>query len=320
MWKTVLRRVLLMIPQIIILSVIVFVIAQMMPGDPFSGKINPNTDPAQIEALREQLGLNDPVLVQYGRWVKNVFQGDFGQSFTYKVPVTQLIGQRVGNTIWLSILTLILTYAIALPLGMLAGRYNNSKLDRGVVLYNYISYAIPTFVLALLFVWIFGYKLGWFPTQGSVDLGIAKGTFQYVANRFYHMILPAITAALLGTTGIIQYLRSEVIDSKHEDYVKTARSKGVPVEKVYSKHIFRNSILPVASSFGYQITGLIGGSVFIENIFAYPGMGQLFIQSITSRDYSVVLATMLLTGIMVLFGTLISDIILSIVDPRIRID
>ncbi|MGX7348417.1 oligopeptide ABC transporter permease [Aerococcus vaginalis] len=320
MWKTVLRRVLLMIPQIIILSVIVFVIAQMMPGDPFSGKINPNTDPAQIEALREQLGLNDPVLVQYGRWVKNVFQGDFGQSFTYKVPVTQLIGQRVGNTIWLSILTLILTYAIALPLGMLAGRYDNSKLDRGVVLYNYISYAIPTFVLALLFVWIFGYKLGWFPTQGSVDLGIAKGTFQYVANRFYHMILPAITAALLGTTGIIQYLRSEVIDSKHEDYVKTARSKGVPVEKVYSKHIFRNSILPVASSFGYQITGLIGGSVFIENIFAYPGMGQLFIQSITSRDYSVVLATMLLTGIMVLFGTLISDIILSIVDPRIRID
>lgn len=320
MWKTVLRRVLLMIPQIIILSVIVFVIAQMMPGDPFSGKINPNTDPAQIEALREQLGLNDPVLVQYGRWVKNVFQGDFGQSFTYKVPVTQLIGQRVGNTIWLSILTLILTYAIALPLGMLAGRYDNSKLDRGVVLYNYISYAIPTFVLALLFVWIFGYKLGWFPTQGSVDLGIAKGTFQYVANRFYHMILPAITAALLGTTGIIQYLRSEVIDSKHEDYVKTARSKGVPVEKVYSKHIFRNSILPVASSFGYQITGLIGGSVFIENIFAYPGMGQLFIQSITSRDYSVVLATMLLTGLMVLFGTLISDIILSIVDPRIRID
>ncbi|MCI5775335.1 MAG: ABC transporter permease [Aerococcus sp.] len=320
MWKTVLRRVLLMIPQIIILSVIVFVIAQMMPGDPFSGKINPNTDPAQIEALREQLGLNDPVLVQYGRWVKNVFQGDFGQSFTYKVPVTQLIGQRVGNTIWLSILTLILTYAIALPLGMLAGRYDNSKLDRGVVLYNYISYAIPTFVLALLFVWIFGYKLSWFPTQGSVDLGIAKGTFQYVANRFYHMILPAITAALLGTTGIIQYLRSEVIDSKHEDYVKTARSKGVPVEKVYSKHIFRNSILPVASSFGYQITGLIGGSVFIENIFAYPGMGQLFIQSITSRDYSVVLATMLLTGIMVLFGTLISDIILSIVDPRIRID
>lgn len=320
MWKTVLRRVLLMIPQIIILSVIVFVIAQMMPGDPFSGKINPNTDPAQIEALREQLGLNDPVLVQYGRWVKNVFQGDFGQSFTYKVPVTQLIGQRVGNTIWLSILTLILTYAIALPLGMLAGRYDNSKLDRGVVLYNYISYAIPTFVLALLFVWIFGYKFGWFPTQGSVDLGIAKGTFQYVANRFYHMILPAITAALLGTTGIIQYLRSEVIDSKHEDYVKTARSKGVPVEKVYSKHIFRNSILPVASSFGYQITGLIGGSVFIENIFAYPGMGQLFIQSITSRDYSVVLATMLLTGIMVLFGTLISDIILSIVDPRIRID
>lgn len=320
MWKTVLRRVLLMIPQIIILSVIVFVIAQMMPGDPFSGKINPNTDPAQIEALRKQLGLNDPVLVQYGRWVKNVFQGDFGQSFTYKVPVTQLIGQRVGNTIWLSILTLILTYAIALPLGMLAGRYDNSKLDRGVVLYNYISYAIPTFVLALLFVWIFGYKLSWFPTQGSVDLGIAKGTFQYVANRFYHMILPAITAALLGTTGIIQYLRSEVIDSKHEDYVKTARSKGVPVEKVYSKHIFRNSILPVASSFGYQITGLIGGSVFIENIFAYPGMGQLFIQSITSRDYSVVLATMLLTGIMVLFGTLISDIILSIVDPRIRID
>ncbi|MDO4680584.1 MAG: ABC transporter permease [Aerococcus sp.] len=320
MWKTVVRRILIMIPQIIILSVLIFMIAKMMPGDPFTGMIDPNTDPAQIAALRAKMGLDDPWWQQYVRWVQNVFHGDFGQSFTFKVPVTQLLGERVGNTIWLSILSLTLTYALALPLGLLAGRYNNSNLDRVVTFYNYLSYSIPTFVLALLFLWIFGYNFGWFPTGGSVDLNVVPGTLQYLGNRIYHMLLPAITYALLGTTGIIQYLRSEVIDAKQEDYVKTARSKGVPVEKVYTKHIFRNAILPVASSFGYEITGLIGGSVFIEQIFAYPGMGQLFIQSITSRDYSVVLAVMLLSGIAVLFGTLLSDIILSIVDPRIRIE
>ena len=320
MWKTILRRVVVMIPQVFILSIIVFALAQAMPGDPFTGLITPETDPAVLENLREQAGLNDPVPVQYVRWLGNALQGDFGQSYTYKIPVSSIIGQRAGNTILLSLLSFILTYLIAIPLGMLAGRYNNSLLDKIVVVYNYVSYAIPTFVLALLMLWLFGYTLNWFPTSGSVDVTLTAGSMDYYLNKGYHLILPAITYALLGTTTIIQYLRSEVVDAKTQDYVKTARSKGVPEKVVYSRHIFRNSALPIASTMGYQITGLIGGSVFIEQIFAFPGMGQLFISSLNSRDYSVIVALTLLFGIATLVGTLLSDIIMTIVDPRIRID
>ncbi|MBM6613674.1 ABC transporter permease [Desemzia sp. RIT804] len=320
MWKTILRRVVVMIPQVFILSIIVFALAQAMPGDPFTGLITPQTDPAVIENLREQAGLNDPIPVQYVRWLGNAVQGDFGQSYTYKIPVASIIGQRAGNTILLSLLSFILTYLIAIPLGMLAGRYNNSWLDKIVVIYNYVSYAIPTFVLALLMLWLFGYTLNWFPTSGSVDVTLAKGSMDYYLNKGFHLILPAITYALLGTTTIIQYLRSEVVDAKTQDYVKTARSKGVPEKVVYSRHIFRNSALPIASTMGYQITGLIGGSIFIEKIFAFPGMGQLFISSLTSRDYSVIVALTLLFGVATLVGTLLSDIIMTIVDPRIRID
>lgn len=320
MWKTILRRVLVMIPQVFILSIIVFALAQAMPGDPFTGLITPQTDPAVIENLREQAGLNDPIPIQYVRWLGNAIQGDFGQSYTYKISVASIIGQRAGNTILLSLLSFILTYLIAIPLGMLAGRYNNSWLDKIVVVYNYVSYAIPTFVLALLMLWMFGYTLNWFPTSGSVDVTLGAGSMDYYLNRGFHLILPAITYALLGTTTIIQYLRSEVVDAKTQDYVKTARSKGVPEKVVYSRHIFRNSALPIASTMGYQITGLIGGSIFIEKIFAFPGMGQLFISSLTSRDYSVIVALTLLFGVATLVGTLLSDIIMTIVDPRIRID
>ncbi|WP_265459169.1 oligopeptide ABC transporter permease [Enterococcus sp. HY326] len=319
MWKTILRRVLLMIPQIFILSVLIFLLAQMMPGDPFTGLINPNTDPAVIESMREAAGLNDPWYTQYIRWIGNVFQGDFGQSFIYKLPVANLIGNRATNTILLSLLTVIIMYAIALPLGLLAGRYQNSILDKFVVIYNFVSFAIPAFIFALVLLFIFGYRLGWFPTTGSVSNGLEPGTFAYVWDKFYHLILPAITQAILTTTITIQYLRNEVIDAKSLDYVRTARSKGVPTNKVFTRHIFRNASLPIVSQLSYEITGLISGSVVIETIFGYPGIGKLFIDSIGQRDYAVITALVLILGIATLIGNLVSDILMSIVDPRIRI-
>lgn len=320
MWKTVLRRVLVMIPQLFILSIIIFILAKNMPGDPFTGLITPQTDPAVLEELKRKAGLYDPIHIQYIRWLKNAFQGDFGMSYAYKIPVKILIGQRAGNTFVLSVLSTVLTYCIAIPLGVLAGRYQNTKLDKAVILYNYISYAIPTFVLSLLMLWLFGYTLDWFPKTGSVTIGLEPGTLKYFIDKLYHLILPATTYALLATVGIIQYLRNEVINAKSLDYVKTARSKGVPENKVYSKHILRNSLLPIAAFFGYTITGVLSGSVFIELIFSYPGMGNLFINSISSRDYSVVTALILLFGFLTLLGSLLSDIIMSIVDPRIRIE
>ena len=308
-----------MLPQIFILSVLAFLIAKMMPGDPFTGLITPETDPNTIEALRVKAGFYDPLPVQYWNWISKAFRGDFGQSYTYKYEVTKLIGERIGNTVWLSLLTLILTYLIALPLGMIAGRYQNSWADKAIVVYTFITYSIPVFVFALVLLWLFGYTLGWFPTRGSVDSDVVSGTLAYYVNKFHHLILPAFTMAILSTTGTIQYLRTGVIDAKSQDYVRTARAKGVPENVVFNRHIFRNSILPIAAFLGYEFTGLIGGSVFIENIFSYPGMGNLFVTSITGRDYSVILALLLLFGTATLLGTLLSDIIMSIVDPRVRV-
>ena len=320
MWKTVLRRLLTMIPQIILLSIIVFVVAKEMPGDAFTGMIDPNVDPAQIEALREAAGWNDPVPVQYVRWIGDVLQGDFGRSYAQQVPVTKLIGGRAANSLRLGIVSTFFTYLIALPFGMFAGRFNNSWFDRFVVIYNYVSYAIPTFVLALLMVFIFGYRLGWFPTFGSKNVTLTAGTFDYYWDMFYRLLLPGFTGGILGTASTTQTLRSEVIDAKTQDYVRTARSKGVPEGKIFSKHIFRNAVLPIASSFGFIFSSLLSGSVFIEQIFAFNGMGDLFITSINARDYSVVITLTLLYGILAILGSLISDIALSLADPRIRID
>ncbi|MFJ5791402.1 oligopeptide ABC transporter permease [Lysinibacillus sp. NPDC093197] len=320
MWKTVVRRIIVMIPQMFILSLIIFILAKQMPGDPFTGLITPETDPSRIEELRIQAGFYDPWYVQYYRWITNAFQGDFGQSYTYKIAVSTLIGERALNTFWLSLLSVILVYLLAIPLGMLAGRKQDTFLDKSIILYSFISFAIPTFVLSLVFLFVFGYRLMWFPTSGTVDVGLESGTMAYFWNKIYHLLLPAMTAAILGTTGIIQYLRSEIIDAKTQDYVKTARSKGIPIRRIYARHIFRNSVLPIAAFLGFTITGLLGGSIFIETIYGYPGMGELFISSITSRDYSVITALIMLYGFLALLGSLLSDIIMSIVDPRIRID
>lgn len=320
MWKTVVRRLLVMIPQILILSVLVFTIANFMPGDPFTGLIGPEVDGAQLEAMREMAGLNDPLPIRYFDWITNAFRGDFGRSFTYQTPVAGLIGQRAVNSLRLGLVSTLLTYLIAIPFGMFAGRYNDSWFDRFVMLYNYVSFAIPLFVLALVISFVFGYRLGWFPNRGTVSAALTPGTLAYYRDMASRLVLPGFTGGILGTVSITQILRSEVIDAKTKDYVRTARSKGVPVKKVYSKHIFRNAFLPIASTIGFTVVTMLNGSIFVEQVFAYTGMGTLFLGSITGRDYPVVITLVLLYGIISIVGSLISDIVMSLVDPRIRID
>lgn len=319
MWKFTVRRLLITIPQIIVLSVLVFLMAQMMPGDALSGLVDPNVDPATIAEQRERLGLNNPWYVQYKDWIAGIMQGDFGQSFRFKMPVTELIGQRMENTIILSIVTLIFTYLIALPLGIISGRYNDSLLDQGISGYTYVGFATPLFIFALVMLWIFGYYLGWLPTSGSVQPGLEPGSFQYYVSKFHHAFLPGLSMALIQVVSTVQYLRSEIIDTKQKDFIITARAKGATEGRVYNKHIFRNSLLPIAAFFGWEITLLITGTVFVERIFSYPGMGVLFLESITQRDFSVANTIVLLFGVANILGALLSDIILSIVDPRIRI-
>lgn len=319
MWKTILRRVILMIPQIIILSLFIFLLAKMMPGDPFTGLITPNTSPSQIAKLRQEAGLNNPWYVQYVSWVGRAFHGDFGISYAMQRPVTEIIGERAVNTLYLAILSVIITYVIAIPFGVWAGRYEGTWIDTSIQFYNFISMSTPSFVVYLLAIAAFGFGLKWFPTSGSVSVN-ASGFFGIIASRIYHIILPSILIGILTNASTVQYLRSGIVDNKLEDYVKTARSKGVPERVVFNRHILRNSLLPIAAFFGNVITGLLGGAIFAETIFSYPGMGKLFIDSVNGRDYSVMTALVLLYGILTLLGNLLSDIIMSIVDPRIRID
>ncbi|MFD2637351.1 oligopeptide ABC transporter permease [Piscibacillus salipiscarius] len=319
MWKFIVRRLLITTPQIILLSVIVFLLAKMMPGDALTGLIDPNIKPERIAEMREKLGLNNPWYVQYKDWIVGAVQGDFGQSFKYKMPVSDLIWQRVVNTFWLSLVSTIMIYAIGLPLGIVSGRYNDKLIDQLITGYTYIGFATPIFIFGLVALWVFGFMLGWFPTGGSVEPGLEPGTLQYILSKLHHLLLPSLSIALIGTVGTVQYLRSEIIDTKQKDFILTARAKGASESRVYNRHIFRNSILPIAAFFGYEIVNLINGTVFIERIFSYPGMGNLFIESIQLRDFSVVTALVLLSGILAILGALLSDIILSIVDPRIRI-
>jgi peptide/nickel transport system permease protein len=319
MWKFIVRRLVITFPQLILLSVLLFLLAQAMPGDALSGLVDPNIDPATIEEQREKLGLNKPWYEKYVDWVGGIVQGDFGQSFRYKMPVTDLIGERIVNTFWLSVTTLIFTYILAVPLGMISGRYHDTILDSSVTGYTYIGFATPLFIFALVMLWIFGYHFQWFPTGGSVAPGLIPGTMEYVVSRIQHLILPALSIALIQTVSTVQYLRSEIVDTKQKDFIMTARAKGASESRVYNRHILRNSLLPIAAFFGYEITMLITGTIFVEQIFSFPGMGQLFIESVLQRDFSVVNAVVLLFGAAAILGALLSDIILSIVDPRIRI-
>ena len=302
----------------IILSILVFFLAKMMPGDPFSGQINPNTDPKQIEALKRAAGLYDPVPVQYARWVGNLFKGDLGTSYIQHVPVTSLIADRAVNTFWLSLFSTVISYSIAIPMGISAGRHQDEWQDQAVQIFNYITLAVPPFVFYILGIWLFGFTLGWFPISGSISPN-ASGFWGTLGSEIYHIILPGTLVALITTTSVVQYLRTGIVDNKVEDYVRTAHSKGVPEKVVFNKHILRNSLLPIASSFGTVITGLLSGSMIVESVFSYPGMGKLFLDSIGQRDYTTLTALILIFGFLTLLGNLLSDIIMSIVDPRIRI-
>lgn len=322
MFLFIIRRMLVMIPQLLLLSIVIFFLAKAMPGDAVTGAFigNPDATPEQMEKIRESYGLNDPWFVQYGRWVTKFAQGDMGMSFIHQQPVTAILAGKLGNTLLLGLFTFIVSYLIALPLGIIAGRWTDSWADKWIVGYNYVSIATPSFVFATILLFIFSFVLDWFPSGGSVEISIETGTLEYIMNKAQHLVLPTLAGALLATAGTIQYLRNEIIDVKNRDFVKTARAKGVPESAVYTRHILRNSLLPIAAFLGLEITGLIGGSIFIETIFSYPGLGQLFIQSISSRDFTVVSALVMISGAAVIVGTMLSDIILSVVDPRIRIE
>ncbi len=323
MWKYILKRVLIMIPQLIIVSIAVFMINKALPGNPALQEAMsiPNITAEEIEQLYDKYNLNEPVIEQYFIWLKGAVRGDFGNSYKFHLPVTELIGERLANTIFLGVFSVVIIFAVGVPLGILAGRHKGTIIDRIIVAYNYVTLAIPSFVIGIIVLFIFGYRLKIFPTSGSINPEVyANGSdLDKFISKVYYVILPGLTQGLLGTAAIIQYLRNEIIDVQLSDFVKTARAKGVGRRRLYNVHILRNAFLPVAAVLGFYITNIFAGSIFIETVFSYPGIGQLFIQSLNLRDYPVVVGVTMFAATLALLGSLLSDIILVTVDPRLRI-
>ncbi|MCL1935910.1 MAG: ABC transporter permease [Defluviitaleaceae bacterium] len=322
MTKTIIRRLLIMIPQLIVISLFIFFLAENMPGDALTGLISPDIHPSEIEAMREALGFNRPWPERYLEWIFGVLQGDFGWSFQHVQPVINIVGERLANTVWLGIVALFFQYSIAIPLGVLAGKNLGKPIDRIIVVYSFLSLAMPTILMGIIMLfWLSPVGWGWFPLGGSVN-AIVLSSGDPVAiffNRLHHLILPALSIALASTAGIIFYLRSNIVERRNSDYVTLARSKGVPERVIFGKHIFRNSLIPIASDIGIAIVGVLTGSILIERIFNFPGIGQLFLTSITQRDFAVANFLIMFLSMLSVIGVLISDIVLTLVDPRIRI-
>ncbi|WP_053361887.1 oligopeptide ABC transporter permease [Bacillus sp. FJAT-27251] len=321
MLKYTIRRVLGMIPMLFLISIVVFTLAKLMPGDSLSGEIDPtNTDPQYIAEMREKLGYNDPVHEQYFRWITNFVQGDFGKSTRYKIPASEIIAERLPNTIFLGMVSLLITYVFAFFMGSFAGRKPYTLGDNIISTFNYIGLALPSFIAGVFAIYIFAFNLGWFPSNGSVNISLEPGTLDYWLSRIHHVLLPAIVLGALSTASYTQFLRNDIIENTRKDYVRTARAKGTPESKIYNTHIMRNSIIPLVTFLGIDIGLLVGGAIITETIFTYPGIGQLFLNSVTQRDYPVLMAVTMLLSFLTLFGNLVADLLYGFVDPRIRLD
>ncbi|WJY26307.1 ABC transporter permease [Sporosarcina trichiuri] len=319
MFQYAIRRILVFIPMLFLLTVIIFGLAKAAPGDPFTGKIlDPSIDPEVYELRKEALGLNDPVPVQYMHWVGSVAKGNLGESITYNGrSVTDLIGERLMNTVYLGTFALAITLLVAIPIGLYSAKHPYSMLDYSATAFGFMGLAVPNFFFGLIAIFVFAISLGWFPAQGTVSSVDATG-FTLFLDRLHHMILPGLTLGLAGTATYMRYMRSEVLDVLGSDYIKTARAKGMSESSILYKHTLRNAIIPIITLLGFEFGALLSGAVITEQVFNYPGLGTLFITSIVNRDYPVVMAINLLLGVTILVGNLLADMLYSAVDPRIR--
>jgi peptide/nickel transport system permease protein len=321
MLKYSLRRLLGMLPMLLLISIVVFTLAKLMPGDGLSGEIDPNnTDPQYIEEMRQKLGYYDPLPVQYFNWISDFVQGDFGQSTRFKIPVADVIMEKVPNTLMLGGTAILITYILAFIMGTFSGRKPYTLGDNLIAGANYLGLSIPSFIAGVFAIYIFSFSLNWFPSNGSVDITIEDGTLDYYLSKLHHVILPALVLGLLSTASYTQFLRNDIIENSRKDYVRTARAKGTPEKKIYNVHILRNSIIPLITFLGFDIVAIISGAIITETIFTYPGIGQLFLQSVRTNDYPLMMALTMLFSFLTLIGNLVADILYGVVDPRIRLD
>jgi peptide/nickel transport system permease protein len=334
MLKYIIKRVLWMIPLLIGISLISFFIMHLAPGDITSNEsaFNPKASEESRQKLREMYNLDKPVIVQYGLWLKRLATLDFGKSFaSHQKPVFWQTTDKDGNvtkgliqealpiTLMINLLGLAITLILAIPLGIIAARKYQGWQDRSITLFNFVGFSIPGFWLSLLLMYWLGVVNNWFPISGLHSLNYESlDTWGKVKDSLSHLFLPVVIPSITGLAGITLFVKNGMLDVLHQDYITTARAKGLNEHKVIYTHALRNALLPLITIIGLSIPGLIGGSVIAETIFAIPGMGKLFYDAVLMRDFPVVMGILTIGSALTLLGNLLADLMYAWADPRVR--
>jgi len=302
--KYIIKKIILMIPVIIGMTIVVFLLLHLSPGDPVDLIAGPRATPETIENIKINLGLDKPLIVQYFKFLINLFKGDLGTSILQQRPVTIIIKEALPVTIELGLASIIVSFFIALPLGIMAAVHRNTWKDYASMSGALVAMSLPTFWLGLMLIYFFAYKYRWFPVSGY-------GTWK-------HLVLPLIAISLTGIAINARMIRSSMLEVIRQDYIRTARSKGLPERVVIRGHALKNALIPVVTMLGLRIGWIIGGSVITEIIFARPGVGRLMVNAIYARDYPVVQGAMVVLTASIIIGNMIADILYLILDPRIK--
>jgi peptide/nickel transport system permease protein len=313
MVKYILKRLLMAIPVIILVSIVTFSLVHLAPGDPVQMLLGIYGDPGLVAVLQKQLNLDKPIVTQYFLWVKNVLKGDLGVSFRSKTSVSSLILERYPRTLFLSVLGLSIAVLFSIIAGVIAASRRNSAIDISVMTFAIIGISIPEFWMAIILILFFGLFLKWLPVMGYIPF------LQNPIDSLRHLVLPALALGITQASITARMTRSEVLEILGQDYIKTARAKGLKENTVIFKHALKNALIPIVTIIGVQFAFLMGGTVVIEQIFVYPGLGQLAIQAIFNRDYPVIQGVVLLTSVVFIVINLVVDIIYTALNPRVRL-
>ena len=314
MGKYILKRVLISIPVLFLISIGAFILVHLTPGDPADMYISPDMTAAQVEMTRAALGLDRPLFIQYVDWMANFLTGNMGFSFADRQPVLDIISQRLGPTLLLMSISLIVAYATAIPLGIIAALHKNSKLDRAIIGWTFFNVSFPPFFLGLALIYIFAVELDLLPTGGMEVLGMDNDGIDLAE----HLVLPVIVMASQFSANMIRYVRASVLEVLGQNYIRTALAKGLKWRQILRFHVLRNSLIPIVTVIGTDLPKVIGGAVITEQIFQWPGIGSLTVAAINSRDYPVLMAIVILSAIAVLIANLTVDIAYAAIDPRIK--
>ncbi len=315
-FKYILKKLLQMIPMLVVISFLIFVALKAMPIDPINYLLPPGTarDPAMIAELRARYGLDDPIFVQYARWIGQVVRGDFGYSIINGQPIKDILAQKLPATVELALAALIISSILGILLGILSAVNQNGPIDYIARVIGVIGQSIPEFLFGIVLISVFALSLGWFPVGGRNVYGMT--TFW---DKAKNLVLPAMALSIAMIATVLRYTRNSMLGVMNQEYIKTARSKGIPEWKVYLKHAFRNSMGPILVTIMLRIPGLIGGSVVIESVFNWPGIGSTLMGAVTSGDYPIIMVTTLLIAAVMLVISFMVDVLSAILDPRIRL-